>query len=120
MVRVSINRRVTVIYGDSVFLSGIAATLRCLPELEVLELKTRGDSSLLADKCPDAVIVDAAQTTPNQMEEFMAVFPKEHSPPFLSLKADDMQLTVVFSQHYPAVNISDLTQALEKITRISK
>ncbi len=113
------QRRVALIYGDSVFLTSIAGALCSLPELEVMLVKPRTES-LLTELHPDFVLVDAAQTTPNQMEELMALFPANHSPPFISLSADAMQLTVLSAQHFPAVDLSDLTQALEKITRISK
>lgn len=113
----TINRRIALVYGDSVFLVGIVETLRLSADLEVMELKVCEDFSLLANKSPDVVIVDAAQTTPNQIEELMDAFPAGHSPPFLRLSADDMLLTVISAQRFPAVNVLDLTQALEKIAQ---
>lgn len=109
------RQRVVLLYGDSVFLSGVAETLRTNPALNVLEVKPQTDPPLLDSQNPDVVLMDAAQITPNQVEVLMASFSANPTPAFLRLNADIQELTVLSAQHYPAVNLSDLTQMLEKL-----
>ena len=114
------QQHLALVYGDSVFLSGVAEILRSFAQLEVVELKPHAESTLLVSKRPDVVFVDATQIAPNQVKELMELFPSSNSPLFLSLDADTMHVTVLSAQQFPAVNLSDLTQVLEKITQLIK
>ena len=103
------------IYGDTLFLGGIAEILHSLPELDVIERKPTAGNCPFADTQPDVVLIDAAQISLPEMEALIESFPTHPRPPFLRLSADGQQLTVHSTQNLPAVTLADLTQALEKI-----
>jgi hypothetical protein len=107
--------RKALIYGDSIFLKGIAETLRILPELEVMEACPKTINTLLADARPDVVFVDAAQMTSLQVESLLSAFPDGHSPSILRLDARNGKMTVLFAQQFPAASFTNLRQALELI-----
>jgi hypothetical protein len=107
--------RTAVIYGDTLFLKGITEILRSLPGVDVIERKPGDGESLFTETQPDVVLIDAAQISFQQMEQLIASFPIQPCPPFVRLNANVQQLTVHSTQNLPAVNIADLTQALEKI-----
>ena len=109
------GHRTAVIYGDTLFLEGIAEILHSLPELDVIERKPADGSCPFADTQPDVVLIDAAQISLPEMEELIESFPTQPCPPFVRLTADEQQLTVHSTQNLPAVTLADLTQALEKI-----
>jgi hypothetical protein len=107
--------RKALIYGDSVFLKGIADTLRILPDLEVMEACPKTINTLLADARPDVVFVDAAQMTPLQAEGLLSIFTADHSPSILRLDARNGKMTVHSAQQFPAASFTDLRLALELI-----
>jgi DNA-binding NarL/FixJ family response regulator len=107
--------RTAVIYGDTLFLEGIAEILHSLPELDVIERKPIAGSCPFAETQPDVVLIDAAQISLPEMEQLIESFPTQPCPPFVRLSADGQQLCVHSAQNLPAVTLADLTQALEKI-----
>jgi hypothetical protein len=106
--------RTAIVYGDSVFLKGIADILRSLPGVEVIEKQQQGKPAL-SEIQPNVVLLDAAQISLSQMEALIRSFPVEHCPPFIRLSAENQQLIVHSATCLPAVDLADLTQALEKI-----
>lgn len=110
------QKRVTLIYGDSIFLTGILEMLRTHGDLSVAALPPQADSSAVIALHPDLILVDALQFTPTQTDQLMEFFPSGHSPPILRLSADSQQLTVLSTQIFPAASIDDLAQALEIIS----
>ena len=109
------GHRTAVIYGDTLFLEGIAEVLHSLPELEVIEKKPMAGSCPFVETQPDVVLIDAAQISLPEMEALIKAFPIQPCPAFVRLSADGQQLTVHSTQHLPAATLDDLTQALEKI-----
>jgi hypothetical protein len=103
------------IYGDSVFLEGIAETLRLRDDLQVMILKPPADPSILAVLHPDLMLVDALQITPNQMESLLSTFPVDRCPPILRVNAGKKQMIAVSAQQFPADSLNDLTYLLEKL-----
>ncbi len=105
-----------IIYGDSIFLSGIAETLRTDSGLKVVEIHPRDGKMKLERSQPDIVLVDASQTSLDQLTALMLSFRSRPGLPFISLNADDKQLTVLSSQQYPAVSLPDLTQVIKNFS----
>ena len=113
----SSNPRRIVIFGNSILLVGIAESLRINPALEVVELHSKEEKSLLNGTRPDLVIVDAAQTPSSLLAELMSFLSFMPGLPFISLHADTKQLTIHSTQQYPAVSQSDLTQVIDKLSQ---
>jgi hypothetical protein len=111
------HRRTALIYGDSLFLEGISASLRARGDLSVLSLKPPTDPATLKKLAPDLVLVDASQFTPSQAEDLSSTFAGDHSPPVIRLDLDKQHLTVVSTQQFPAASLEDLEQALEIISK---
>jgi hypothetical protein len=87
------SKRMALIYGDSVFLEGLAETL----------------------SAPDFALMEAEQAAANQLAELMRFFPLNHSPPIICLNGDFKQMTVIFAQQFPAASLDDLMRVLEKL-----
>lgn len=111
------QKRAALIYGDSIFLTGVSDTLRLRGDLTVAALPPQADFSAVMALHPDLILVDAQQFTPNQTEQLMATFPDGHSPVILRLNADSQRLTVFSSQEFPAASFDDLAQAIETIVQ---
>lgn len=109
------GHRTAVIYGDTLFLEGIAEILHSLPGMDVIERKPGDADAPFAETQPDVVLIDAAQISLPQMEELIESFPTQPCPPFVRLNVNEQQLTVHSAQNLPAVTLADLTQVLEKI-----
>jgi hypothetical protein len=112
----SVPKRLIVIYGASIFLSGIAATLRANPALEIVEMRLGEKLSSLGTTQPSIVLVDSAQTSPGEIAALMAACSAWPGLPFLSLDATNQQLTIHASRQYPAASLSDLAQVLDKLS----
>ena len=111
------EKRAALIYGDSIFLTGVSDTLRLRGDLTVAALPPQADFSAVMSLHTDLILVDAQQFTPNQTEQLMATFPAGHSPPIFRLSLDAQRLTVLSSQQFPAASLDDLAQALETIAK---
>ncbi len=111
------HQRTVLIYGDSVFLEGIAACLRTRGDLTVTTIQPPADAAALAALHPDLILVDASQVTANQTEALIAAFPKHPSPPIIRLNLDSQQLTVISAQQFPAASLDDLAQVIEIISK---
>jgi DNA-binding NarL/FixJ family response regulator len=111
---VFVTHRTAVLYGDTLFLHGIAEVLRSMPGMEVIEKQPQGEPAF-AEIQPSVILLDAAQTSLTQMETLLRSFPSGQCPPLIRLSAESQLLTVLTAQSLPAVEIADLRQALEKI-----
>jgi DNA-binding NarL/FixJ family response regulator len=105
--------RTAVVYGDSLFLQGIADILRSLPGVEVIEKQQHGEPDF-AEIQPHIVLIDAAQTSYLQMETLIRSFPVGDCPTLICLSAESQRLIVLSAQSLPAVESADLRQALEQ------
>ena len=103
------------IYGDTLFLEGIAEILHSLPGLDVIEKKPTAGSCPFAETQPDVVLIDAVQIPMPEIEKLIESCPTQPCPTFIRLSADGQQLSVHSTQNLPAVTLGDLTQAHEKI-----
>ncbi len=112
----SAKHRTILLYGDSVFIAGLGETLRAHANFDVVSVIPKPGRVALAGFQPDVVLVDAAQFSPNQVEGLMGTFQPGKNPPFLSLNATDMCMTVVTSRQYPATNQDDLAQVLDMLS----
>jgi hypothetical protein len=107
--------RTAVVFGDSLFLQGIAAILRSLPGVDVIEWEPEDGDPVFTETQPDIIFLDAAQISFPQMEQLIESFPTQPHPPFVRLDADGQQLTVHSTHNLPAASLTDLAQAIEKI-----
>ncbi len=111
------RQTVVVLYGNSVLLEGIAASLRNYEGLGVLAVPLQTDTTYLKNLHPDLVLVDASQFTPNQTEELIADFHTGYPPPIIRLIMDSQQLTITSTQQFPAASFDDLGQVLDMISK---
>lgn len=110
-----VTHHTAVIYGDTLFLKGVAEILHSLPGLEVIERKPEDGESFFTETQPDIVLIDAAQIPFPQMEQLIESFPSLPCPPFVRLNASRQSLTVHSMQNLPAVTFADLAQVIEKL-----
>jgi hypothetical protein len=114
-VRMSTAHRTAVIYGNTLFLEGIAEVLRSLPGMNVIERKPVDGGALFMGTRPDVVLIDAAQISFPQMEQLIESFPTKPCPPFVRMNASEQELTVHSMQNLPAATLADLARVIEKI-----
>jgi hypothetical protein len=95
------QKRALLVYGDSIFLTGVSDTLRLRGDLTIAALPPQADFSAVLALHPDLILVDAQQFTPAQTEQLMATFPDGHCPVILHLNADSQRLTVFFQPRIP-------------------
>lgn len=110
-----VTHRTAVIYGDTLFLHGIADVLHSLPGMNVIERKPGNGETLFTGTRPDVVLIDAAQISLPQMEQLIESFPFKPRPPFVRLNASHQELTVHSMHNLPAATLADLAQMFEKI-----
>ena len=101
-----------IMYGDTIFLSGIAETLRIDSGLDVIELPLQSGDMPLKNSFPDMVLVDASQISLDQLAVLMSYFPSNPGLPFISLNVEAKQLIMLSSRQYPAVSLPDLTTVI--------
>jgi hypothetical protein len=103
-------RRKVLVYGDSLFLKGIAVTLRARMDFDVMETQ----SALPAHFDPDVLLVDGAQTSFEETDTLLKTFSPTHIPNMVRLDTSGQSLTIYSIHNLPAVDLTDLAQAMEK------
>jgi hypothetical protein len=105
---------VIAVIGDSLFLAGVAASLRQDTARQVIEIAPDGQGLAgLQGHAPNLLLVDAAQSTSEQLATLMSACPNR---PIIALDADAQQVTVRTSPQYPAASFADLAQVIEKLS----
>ncbi len=113
--RMSAAHHTVLIYGDTLFLEGIAEVLRSLPGVELIKSKPdRGEIPFMEIQ-PDIVLIDAAQISLPQMEQLIESLASKPCPSFLRMNASSQELTVHSMQNLPATTLAELAQVIEKI-----
>lgn len=105
---------VIAVIGSSLFLAGVAASLRCDLARQVIEITSGGEAmSGLLGHTPSLLLMDAAQSTSSQLAALMSACP---NLPIIVLDADAQQLTIHSSQQFPAASFADLAQVIENLS----
>jgi hypothetical protein len=110
---------VIAVIGNSLFLAGVAASLRrdlggIKSAWQVIEIIPDGEAlSGLEGHAPNMLLVDAAQSTPDQLAALMSACPNR---PIIALDADAQQLTIHSSQQFPAASFADLALVIENLS----
>jgi hypothetical protein len=107
--------RAIIVYGDSIFIRSVATMLRTNPALEIVEIRPGADLPKAGTLLPVLVLVDAAQTSDDELKTLMGAFPTPGLP-FLRLNAEGQQLTVLSARQYPAASLGDLARVLEQLS----
>lgn len=106
------ERKRVVLFGDTVFLSGVQASLAACPGLEVFNLEQPLDRSFeeLLRLCPDAVIFDLEVTQPDFL------FPLLQQPDLLLIGIDPEthQALVWSGRQAPAAAATDLIGVIQQ------
>jgi hypothetical protein len=105
--------RKVVLYGNSVFMAGVEASLKSRDEIEVIHI----DASLpdavqeLDVLNPVAVIFDLSSPPPLRLG---LPFVREHlGLPFIGLDVTSNTVLVLSCQQYPALTVDDLAQVIQ-------
>jgi hypothetical protein len=75
------QRRFALVYGDTVFIPGIAETLYSMADMESFVKKLQAEFKLPAVNRSRIVLMGLAQVAPAQVQGMMASPPDNHSPP---------------------------------------
>ncbi|MBN1887352.1 MAG: hypothetical protein JW850_05160 [Thermoflexales bacterium] len=102
-----------VIYGRSLFLAGVEASLAGRAELAVSSLDSAQASSLdtLLRLGPDAIILDAS--SPAGLTEMKGLFHNRRTPLLISLDRDTSQATVWRGRQQPVRRADDLVALIQ-------
>ncbi len=109
----STPRRV-IICGDSVFLTGVAESLRAMPGLEIVQVNARHPDAAarLAALQPDVIVVDQADAAVNTL---LALLYQRPDLPVVGLDVSRNLLTILSAQEYPAADLSDLARVIQDL-----
>jgi len=106
------EQRKVVLYGNSLFIAGVEASLRDRDELNVMRIDATlpGAGQCLSAFCPDAIIFDLA--APHS--EFVLPFLREHLDlPLIGLDVTSNTVIVLSSRQYTAQTADDLAQVIQ-------
>jgi len=106
------EQRKVVLYGNSLFMAGVEASLRDRDELNVIRIDATlpGAGQRLSAFCPDAIIFDLA--APHS--EFVLPFLREHlGLPLIGLDVTSNTVIVLSSRQYTAQTADDLAQVIQ-------
>jgi hypothetical protein len=101
-----------ILYGNSLFIVGVEASLRHRDGLEVIQIDATlpGAGQRLHALCPDAIIFDLA--SPDL--EFVLPFLREHfGLPLIGLDISSNTVIVLSSQQHMALTADDLAQVIQ-------
>lgn len=111
----STQHRVALVYGSSVFLKGITEALRSRADWRIVELGAKSAPAQVAETFADVVFVDNVEITPTQLERLIEKYSPRPIPSIIRFDAESQQLLALSARHWPAVHITDLTQAIDSI-----
>jgi len=106
------EQQTVALYGNSLFIAGVEASLRDRPGLDVVRIDaTLPDAGQqLNALCPDVVILDLA--VPHS--EFAIPLLKKHPGlPMIGLDVTSNTVILLSSQRYTALTANDLTQVIQ-------
>lgn len=109
------KQRCVVLYGNSLFMAGVEASLKDRPDWKVIRVDTALDNAReqLRQLRPDVVIFN--MDTPH--EQFVLSFLKEHPGlPLLGLGLTSDTVVVFSSQPYKVLTVADLTRVIQNQT----
>jgi len=109
------ERRTVVLYGKSLFIAGVEASLKDRPGLEVVRIAPSFPNAgqRLSAIRPDAIILDLAA----HHSEFTLPFLKKHPDlPLIGLDVTSNTIIVLSSQWYTALTANDLAQVIQMRT----
>jgi len=109
------KQRCVVLYGNSLFIAGVEASLKDQPDWKVMRVDTALDNARerLRLLHPDVVIFD--MNTPH--EQFVLSFLREHPGlPLLGLGLTSNTVVVFSSQPYKVLTVADLTRVIQSQT----
>ncbi len=104
------TQRRILVFGNSTMLGALAAVLRTLPLLSVVERRAGETPPALGELLPDVILVDGAEATPEQFSGLMVACAGLH-PAILSVDPLTYQLTVLAYPH-PATSLTEVARAV--------
>ena len=106
------NRRFVVLFGDSLLMDTVEASLGCQQGLDVMRIQTDDDDveACVRSIRPDLVIFDWDTTFP----QFAISLLRDHpGVPLVGLDLTSCKVIVLSSQQYTATTARDLTQVIQ-------
>jgi hypothetical protein len=106
--------RTVLIYGNSLFVAGVAAELDTVPGLIIKRFDTSGLSSIgqLQMGCPATLIVDLAMTHSNLVLHCLLECPMLV---VVGLDLKNSRVIVLNSQFFPVKTLQELTHVLQRL-----
>jgi hypothetical protein len=108
------TRRAVLIYGNSLFLAGVAAQLDTVPGLLIERVDTSGlrTSEWLQPGCPQILIIDLATTRADFVLHCLMDCP---TLMLVGLDLQNSRAILLNSQFFPVTTLQDLTQVLQSL-----
>jgi len=112
------KNRTVVLYGNSLVLTGIAASLASQPHLTLYQVKTNGRDLTrdLATLKPDVLIFDL---TTNQLQDTLILLQEQSHCLLIGIDINTHEMRQWASQHARALTIQDLVQAIHNGTSLA-
>ncbi|MBN2393254.1 MAG: hypothetical protein JXR84_21165 [Anaerolineae bacterium] len=109
------DRQVIVLFGDSLLMDGVEASLADQQELDVIRVDAtiNNVAQHLQTIAPDLVIFDLDLPFSSQIVPLLQERP---GIPFIGLDAQCSEVIALSSQHYTALSANDLVKVIQKQT----
>jgi hypothetical protein len=106
------TRQAVLIYGNSLFIAGVAAQLDAVPDLLIERIDTSGlqTSEDLRPGCPQVLIIDLATTHADFVLHCLMDCPNLM---LVGLDLQNSRVVLLNSQFFPVTTLHDLTQVLQ-------
>lgn len=108
-----LQKKKVVLYGSSLFITGLEASLKVVPDLEIQRVEVKQQDSLdrLRAQAPDVIIIELGIATGDKTINLLKSFP---GVALIGLDPESNQLMVLSLQQESVLTTADLVQVIQK------
>jgi len=108
-----LQKKKVVLYGSSLFITGLETSLKVVPDLEIQRVEVRNQDSFdrLRNEAPDVIIIELGITAGDQTINLLKAFP---GVALIGLDPESNRLLVLSMQQESAMTTADLVQVIQR------
>jgi DNA-binding NarL/FixJ family response regulator len=108
-----VQKKKVVLYGSSLFITGLETSLKVVPDLEIQRMEVRNQDSLdrLRTEAPDVIIIELGIAAGDQTINLLKAFP---GVALIGLDPESNRLMVLSMQQESAMTTADLVQVIQR------
>jgi DNA-binding NarL/FixJ family response regulator len=108
-----LQKKKVVLYGSSIFIAGLEASLKAVSGLEIQRVELQRDDSLdrLLTEAPDVIVIELGISSGDQAFSLLKAFP---GVALIGLDTESNRLLVLSMQQESAMTTADLVQVIQR------